>query len=110
MQKAIETAREKIMDWLSASKIFNVPQKTCEGIITTRSWREEEFMKIWNVLKWSNGKALLKHILDLEQKMFSLTQKELRTVAYELAERDGTSHQFSKDKKWLAENVFLILC
>lgn len=50
---------------------------------------------------------LVAHILDVESRMYGLTNKDVRSIAYQLAVRNGIKHPFSDElqlagKDWLA--------
>jgi hypothetical protein len=42
---------------------------------------------------------LKNHILKLEERMFRITPLELRSLAYQVVERNCVPHRFNKDKK-----------
>jgi len=42
---------------------------------------------------------LKNHILKLEERLFGITPLELRSLAYQVAERNCVAHRFNKDKK-----------
>lgn len=44
-------------------------------------------------------KILTEHILKLEECFFGLTIREIRKLAFDIAEKQALPHSFNKDKK-----------
>lgn len=65
---------------------FRQRDKKCLGRFTTTLPKELETL-------------LKEYVLEMEDRLFGLTKKNICAMAYELAERNGISHRFSKDKK-----------
>ena len=42
-------------------------------------------------------KELVEHVLKLESSMFGINTKDLRRLAFEIAEKNKIPHQFNKD-------------
>lgn len=83
-----------------ASRMFNVPAKTL------RRHRDEKVRKPGHicmgrkpVLSSSFESDLVHHIQIMEKALFGLTPKDVRKLAYDLAERCGVDHSFNPDSK-----------
>ena len=55
-------------------------------------------------------KELVEHVLKLESRMFGINTKDLRRLAFEIAEKNKIPHQFNKDvgmagKKWYYQSM-----
>lgn len=103
MEKAIEAVRLNKMGWLKASKMFNVPQATLRRRAQEKNMHargvEKRLGRFQKSLTQDMEKCLVNHILDLESRLFGVTPRELRFLAYKLAERSGQDHQFNREKK-----------
>ncbi|KAG8236499.1 hypothetical protein J437_LFUL013336 [Ladona fulva] len=85
MELAVEAVLSSKMGFLKASKQFNVP----------KSKQEEE---------------LVSYLKTMESRLFGLTMKYLRSLAYELAEKNGLTYRFNKEtclagQDWIKENT-----
>ena len=49
---------------------------------------------------------MVEHVVRLEKMLFGITRKDLMKLAYELAERNGLQHVFSRDKKSAGQDWF----
>ena len=94
MMRAIEAVKKKEMGWLKASKIFGVPQATlrrrAEGG-KNKLFRgcEKGLGRFQTTFSSETEKELLSHLQLLESRGFGLTPTDVRTLAYQLAEKNG---------------------
>lgn len=102
MRRAIAAINSKKVGWLKASKQFNVPQATlrrryggknqiCNGV--------NKKLDRAPIFSPEIEQKIVSHILNLESKLFEITIKELRLLAFELAEGAGIPHNFNRVKK-----------
>ncbi|KAJ8982004.1 hypothetical protein NQ317_004091 [Molorchus minor] len=80
MKQAIEKVFTGVMGLRKASDAYNVPKTT----LKTKSSQEEE---------------LATYVKDMESRFFGLTTKDLRSLAYDLAEKNKLKHIFDKGTK-----------
>ncbi|KAK0169796.1 hypothetical protein PV328_010437 [Microctonus aethiopoides] len=103
MENAIKAVQNGEMGWLKASKTFKVPSTTlrrrgcnankrvrnnCTGLgrfITTFTPEQE--------------KSIIDRLEQMEQHLFGITCKELRSLIYEWAEMNKIPHRFNKNEK-----------
>ncbi|KAJ4430465.1 hypothetical protein ANN_22681 [Periplaneta americana] len=100
------------MGSFKAARIYNVPQTTLERYV------KDEIKSPTDVVKTKLGrkqylpsdleKDLAEHCILLEERYFGLSQKDLRRSAFQLAEKNGIAHPFSKEsesagRKWEIE-------
>lgn len=103
MNCAIQSVINKEMGYYKASKQFNVPQTTLER--HTKKKLEDPSYEI-NKKKGSKFQCvfserqeyeLVNYLLTMESRLFGLTMKELRSLAFQLAERNNVGHRFNSD-------------
>lgn len=103
MRQALIAVAEKQMGWQMASKHFNVPQATLRRRANNKNKIAIDIKKHLGrheaSLNADLEKALVEHILALESRFFGLTTKDVRILAYELAEKLKINHQFNKEKR-----------
>lgn len=107
MRQAIEEVLEGRMGYLKASKQFGVPRTTVEarvnkikkGKLERKYSAKKGLGRHRPVFSEAQEEELVKHILYMESRLFGFTLSDLRSLAYQLAERNGLAHQFNKDKK-----------
>jgi hypothetical protein len=101
MQNAIDSVNRNEMGWLLASKEFNVPQAT----LRRRARNKNKFVnsvskglgRFRSALDEQSESDLVRHVLDLETRLFGLSCIELRTLAFDIAEANGVEHNFSRE-------------
>lgn len=109
MKAAVQAMRNEEMGSYKASRIFNVPQTTLERyakkeedpgeVIKTKMGRKP-------VLPGELESELASYCLEMEQKFFGLSRRDVRCMAYQLAKRNNLNNPFSDvnkqaGKKWL---------
>ncbi|KAJ8968235.1 hypothetical protein NQ317_011351 [Molorchus minor] len=109
MKAAVQAMRNKEMGSFKASRVFGVPQTTLERyakndtpadeIVRTKMGRSP-------ILPEDLEQELVRYCLQMEQKFFGLSRKDVRCMAYQLAIRNNLKNPFSKEKeqagkKWL---------
>lgn len=110
MKTAVEAVRNGEMGSFKAARIYNVPQTTLERYV------KDEMKSSTDVVNTKLGrkqylpsdleKDLAEHCILLEERYFGLSQKDLRRLAFQLAEKNGIAHPFSKKsesagRKWV---------
>lgn len=103
MKKAIEAVRENRMGWLAASKVFGIPQATLRrhALNTNKNLpsNTKGLGRFRNTFPPEIERQLVDHIKFLETRLFGLTRKAVQELAFNLAEKNGFSHNFNREKK-----------
>ncbi|XP_069681190.1 uncharacterized protein [Periplaneta americana] len=106
MQNAVAAVLDKTMGYKKASKSFGVPQTTLEARVKkARSGMSLEdatkkgLGRYESVFNQEQEKELTEHILLMESRLFGLTIDEVRSLAFELAEKNNLAHSFNRTKK-----------
>lgn len=103
MQKAIEAVRKNEMGWLLASKTFGIPQATLRRHALGNNKTLESNSKGLGSWKLTFPpdveKQLVQHLKFLESRLFGLTRSSVQELAYQLAEKNGFSHRFNRQKQ-----------
>ncbi|XP_023011872.2 uncharacterized protein [Leptinotarsa decemlineata] len=110
MAQAILAIQEKKMGFLKASKTFGVPKTTLIRL------SQKSNMPLKEVINIKLGRKatlppeletdLADYVLHMEESGFGLTRRDIKLLAYQLAEKNNLTHKFSKEnqlagKTWL---------
>lgn len=109
MIQAIEAIRTKKMGWKKAAKTFEVPKTTLMRLSMEKYGEPAKAASVRagrpTVLPPKLEEELVKYCLVMESSFFGLTRRDLRRMAYQLAERNGIKHPFVKNnmagRAWL---------
>lgn len=103
MTMAILAVREKKMGYLKAAKTFGVPKTT---LIRLSQESKTPLKEVTNLKLGRKAtlppvleNELAEYALKMEASAFGLTRSDLKTLAYQLAEKNKLDHNFSKDKQ-----------
>lgn len=107
MASAVQAVREKKTEYLKAAKIFNVPRTslfrlanqkelTMQEIISNKIGRKPVFDKDFEDIEIL--RRLVRYALILEEKLYGLTQMDMRRMAYQLAVRNNVPNSFKDDR------------
>lgn len=112
MAAAIKAVGEERITIGKAAIEFCVPKATLwrrlRGVNKlTAIGNKKDLGSIRPVFNEAQEKEIVNHILEMEQRLFGLTSKDVRYIAYQLAERNGIKHPFNKEKE-LAGKDWLI--
>lgn len=113
MKKAIDKVISKEMGLNKASTEFNVPKTTSkrrlEKYMTTQDMdraTEKKLGRFKQVFSKEQEFELASYAKDMESRFFGLTTKDMRILAYDLAEKNDISHNFDTSKK-MAGRIWL---
>ncbi|KAF2885383.1 hypothetical protein ILUMI_20781 [Ignelater luminosus] len=102
----MQTALNEIangMPFKRASKIFNLPLTTlkrrAKGQNKLAKGNSKHLGRCISTLPEEIETSLKNYALEMEDRLFGLTKKDICKMAYQLAERNGIQHKFSRDKK-----------
>ena len=109
MEKALTALREGQMGLNAVARLYSISKPTLRR-------------HLLNLNKYANGSTLkrgrgtclphdfetelVEHVVRLEKMLFGISRKDLMKLAYELAERNGLQHVFSRDKKSAGKDWF----
>lgn len=107
MRQAVEEVLEGKMGYLKASNMYGVPRTTIEarvrkikqGVLQREDSGKKGLGRHKPVFSATQEKELVEYILSMEARLFGLTLDALRSMAFELASRNGLSNTFNKEKK-----------
>ncbi|KAB0801102.1 hypothetical protein PPYR_05456 [Photinus pyralis] len=100
MKQAIVAVREKKMGWLLASKTFNVPFTTLRRrAAKVEGWKKDYMGGHKVTFNEDLEREIVQHLRNLESRFFGLTAKDVRSLAYQIAETKKIPHRFSSSKK-----------
>lgn len=107
MRAAVEQVMEGKMGYLKASKEFEVPRTTLEarvkkvrkGVLSRENSGKKGLGRHKPVFSSAQEHELEQHILSMEARLFGFTLSDLRSLAFELANRNDLPNQFNKEKK-----------
>lgn len=102
MQMAVEAVIRTEIGFLKASRQFNVPKSTLERYVNKTKNNpnykiDRSEGKFKNVFTAEQEIELVAYLKSMESRLFGLTMKDLRSLAYELAERNGLPHRFDRE-------------
>lgn len=107
MLKAIEAVQNG-MAWKTASQTFSVPRSTLKRRVLDKNKDACSNKKILgakrSVFSPDQEKELVDYIFAMEKTFFGLTTKDVRYVAFSLAERNKIDHPFNKQRGLAGED------
>lgn len=102
MAAAVQAVRDKKMGYLKAAKTYNVPRTTVFRLANQKELTMPEILSKKIGRKPVFDKAfedmLVKYALTMEDKLYGLTQMDMRRIAYQLAVRNNLSNPFKDEK------------
>jgi hypothetical protein len=115
MEKAVDAVLEGKMGYMLAAKTFSVPQTTLERKV--KGARENSATSLSTSMKVSLGpkhpvftkeeeNELCRYILDMETRLYGLTTKDLKALAYNLAVKNNKAHPFNVQKQEAGKDWF----
>lgn len=108
MIEAIRAVQENKMGTAKASKVYNVPRTTLrrriEGKNAVATMDKQILGSRRPVFNPEQEQELKFHILNMQQCHYGLTSRDLRSLAFQLAEKNKLEHPFNVDKKLAGED------
>lgn len=103
MQAAIEAIQSKKMGWYLASKTFSVPfgtlRRRCLGLNKISKGSTKSYMGgKRTTFEPELERDLVDHIKNMETRLYGLTTKDVRKLAYDLAVQNNLKHNFNDEK------------
>ena len=110
MLEAISAVREGSMGCKKASKIFGIPRTTLKRRVNNLNIDATEEKKVLGskrpVFTSEQEKELVDYALRMESMFYGLTVKDVRQLAFQLAERNNIKHPFNKNTGLAGEDWF----
>jgi len=110
MCRAVRVVRSGEMGYLKASKYFSVPRGTLERYVKDTYGSPEELVNVRlgrrTVLPSDLEDKLVEYCITLDQRYYGLRRQDIKSMAFQLAIRNGLQHPFNQEKstagkKWL---------
>lgn len=106
--KALDCLKNKSMGINQCSRTFNIPKPTLKRhFLNSNKYANQDTIAKGRPTVFHNQveEELVSHLLNLEKHMFGLTIRDVRKLAFEIAEKNDISNPFSKTtekagKKW----------
>ena len=102
MERALQAVRNGDMGLNAAAKQYSVPKATLKRHLDGKNWFAVEKTKVIGSVSDippEVEKEICQHVMKLEECMFGITPKDLRMIAFEVAERNNIPHRFNREKK-----------
>ncbi|KAF0686021.1 tigger transposable element-derived protein 6-like, partial [Aphis craccivora] len=103
MKKAIESVKNKKMCYNEAAKYFNVPRTTLirrvRDVNIDATGNKKILGRFRSVFTNDQEQEIVNYLIDMEKRFYGLTINNIQTLAFELAEKNNISHNFSVTKK-----------
>ena len=96
MSAAVEAVRNKTLSIRNAAASFGVPKSTLERHVNQKIKVPGSLGGRRPILDDQYEQELASHVLDMQRRFYCLTPKELRRLAFTLAERNNLVHPFSR--------------
>ena len=101
-QAALDAIKSNSMGYLKASKIFGVKKTTLIRRVKDGNKLATGFKKMLGrgtVLPKFIEDELYDYVVDMEAMLYGLTPLDLRSLVYQLAEKNGIKHPFNKEEQ-----------
>lgn len=111
MRRAILSVVEGSMGYLKAAETYQVPKSTLQDRVNKYRRNNDLTLSTLKslgrfkpVFSSSEEKSLVSHVLNMESRLFGISYKDLRSLAFELAESNKIAHNFNKTEKLAGED------
>ncbi|XP_055640903.1 uncharacterized protein LOC129778185 [Toxorhynchites rutilus septentrionalis] len=104
----LEKATQAIKDGFSlrkASRVFAIPRTTLMRIVQNSSAASEETHR--TVFSSQQEQEMLNHVLNLQSRLYGLTARDIRKMAFELAEKNRLPHPFNPKTRLAGRDWFI---
>ncbi|XP_026746589.1 jerky protein homolog-like [Trichoplusia ni] len=97
MEKALSAYKDGSLKFNETCRVFNIPKPTFRRHL--KGLNMHEGIGRPKYLTKAMEDELVNHILELESRFFGVTIRDLRHLAYQLAEKYGLPHKFNPETK-----------
>lgn len=99
LQKALKAVREENMSKKKASVLFGIPRTTLSRRLKEIHKPVTSLGRFKPVFDIEFENELVMHVVEMQQRFYGLQLRDLRSIAYELAEKNNVAHPFSHETK-----------
>lgn len=102
MKLALQALMKQEAGLNEASRIYGVPKATLKPRFDDKNSKakgEKQIIGSTGDLTSDLENILVDHFLELEGCLYGITPKDVRSLAFKIAERNGLKHRFNKDKE-----------
>ena len=103
MENALAAVRSGTMGALKASKVYSVPRTTIQRRLNNKNkvvvGTGKALGGFRNALPNAVEAELVKYLVEMESLFYGLSRKDLRRLAFQIAEKNGIPHNFNRDDK-----------
>lgn len=116
MSRAVRAVRNETMGFLRASATYNVPKSTLERRVrkarcaedadtdSDNDYGKKKLGRYKTVFNKEQEEELSQYIKSMEARLFGITGKELRILAFQLAERNHIENPFNAETRMAGED------
>lgn len=102
MQRAVEAVVAGEMGYRKASDTFSVPSSTLERYVKKKRENSSSLIdktagKFQPVFTAEQESEIASYLIDMQRRLFGVTIKELRCLAFQLAEKNNCKHKFDRE-------------
>lgn len=110
MKEAIESIRTNLLSLRQAAIRYNIPKSTLQRRVANKnkiiSENEKYLGRFRKIFSDEQENEMVEYIVEMENRFFGLTYKDLRQLAFDYAHANNIPNNFNKDtrmasKKWL---------
>ena len=109
MKKALCAVRSGEMGLNAAIRLFTIPKPTLKRHLDDKNKYAKDGRKYSGhpqVLSEELETLLVRHIINLDAMLFGITRQDLRSLAFQLAEKNGLSHAFNATKMMAGDHWY----
>ena len=109
MKKALYAVRSGDMGLNAASRTFNIPKHTLKRHLDDKNKYAKDGRKYSGhpqVLSEELESLLVQHMINLDAMLFGITRQDLRSLAFQLAEKNGLPHAFNATKMMAGDHWY----
>ena len=101
--KSVKDSKMGYLNWQSKQDLFNVPKTTLIRRVQGKNKIAKGVNKFLgnkeSILPKNIEDELYSYIISMEDRLFGLTKDDLRSMVFQLAERNNVPHNFNRDTK-----------
>lgn len=101
LQRAVSAYRNRDFGLNECSRIFSVPKATIKRHADGKNVNANDLKVLGRLPTFTSEmeEMLKNHLLKFEETFFGFTIKDVRKLAFDLAEKNGLQHSFNKEEK-----------
>lgn len=99
LEKAVDAVKNSELSIREASSVYGIPKSTLERHKNKNIMSPGCLGRFRPVLNADYEKELVEYCLEMQNRLFGLTVRDLRSMAFQLAERNRLDHGFDTEKE-----------